>query len=137
MTQDRPGAQHDVEALGGLCQTLGFETTLRTDPTAQVRGSPEPLEVLQRKGTLQPDPGDSLLGLLPIVGRKCTPILPVACTHRCEPTSLPLEVQSPGPLPPPTLAPAQGSSWTLRFFLGGSLVPSQAAVGSLLSPHGP
>ncbi|KAI4551361.1 hypothetical protein MJT46_017613 [Ovis ammon polii x Ovis aries] len=35
VTQDRPGAQHDVEALGGLCQTLGFETTLRTDPTAQ------------------------------------------------------------------------------------------------------
>ncbi|XP_008062113.2 caspase-14 [Carlito syrichta] len=31
----RPGAQHDVEALGGLCQALGFETTLRTDPTAQ------------------------------------------------------------------------------------------------------
>ncbi|XP_040122303.1 putative caspase-16 [Oryx dammah] len=35
VTQDRPGAQHDVEALGGLCQALGFETTLRTDPTAQ------------------------------------------------------------------------------------------------------
>ncbi|XP_036166516.1 caspase-14-like [Myotis myotis] len=33
--RDRPGAQCDVEALGGLCQTLGFETTLRTDPTAQ------------------------------------------------------------------------------------------------------
>ncbi|XP_045398360.1 putative caspase-16 [Lemur catta] len=33
--QDRPGAQHDVEALRGLCQALGFETTLRTDPTAQ------------------------------------------------------------------------------------------------------
>ncbi|XP_036265772.1 caspase-2 isoform X1 [Pipistrellus kuhlii] len=33
--RDRPGAQRDVEALGGLCQTLGFETTLRTDPTAQ------------------------------------------------------------------------------------------------------
>ncbi|XP_075850987.1 putative caspase-16 [Microcebus murinus] len=31
----RPGAQHDVEALRGLCQALGFETTLRTDPTAQ------------------------------------------------------------------------------------------------------
>ncbi|XP_059548868.1 caspase-14-like isoform X3 [Myotis daubentonii] len=35
VTRDRPGAQRDVEALGGLCQTLGFETTLRTDPTAQ------------------------------------------------------------------------------------------------------
>lgn len=46
MTQGRLGAQHDVEALGGLCQALGFETTLRTDPTAQVRGSPEPLKVL-------------------------------------------------------------------------------------------
>lgn len=33
----RPGAQHDVEALGGLCQALNFKTTLRTDPTAQVR----------------------------------------------------------------------------------------------------
>ncbi|XP_003790870.1 caspase-14-like [Otolemur garnettii] len=33
--QGRPGAQHDVEALGRLCQTLGFETTLRMDPTAQ------------------------------------------------------------------------------------------------------
>ncbi|XP_053410242.1 caspase-14-like isoform X2 [Nycticebus coucang] len=33
--QGRPGAQHDVEALGGLCQTLGFETTLRMDPTVQ------------------------------------------------------------------------------------------------------
>ncbi|XP_066131211.1 caspase-14-like isoform X1 [Saccopteryx bilineata] len=33
--QDRPGAQHDVEALGGLCQNLGFKTTLKTDPTAQ------------------------------------------------------------------------------------------------------
>ncbi|XP_015414025.1 PREDICTED: caspase-14 isoform X2 [Myotis davidii] len=33
--RDRPGAQRDVEALEGLCQTLGFETTLRTDPTAQ------------------------------------------------------------------------------------------------------
>ncbi|XP_053527511.1 putative caspase-16 isoform X2 [Artibeus jamaicensis] len=33
--RDRPGAQHDVDALGGLCQALGFETTLRTDPTAQ------------------------------------------------------------------------------------------------------
>ncbi|XP_047569873.1 uncharacterized protein LOC125090821 isoform X1 [Lutra lutra] len=31
----RPGAQHDVEALGGLCQALNFKTTLRTDPTAQ------------------------------------------------------------------------------------------------------
>ncbi|XP_032183858.1 uncharacterized protein LOC116581003 isoform X2 [Mustela erminea] len=30
-----PGAQHDVEALGGLCQALNFKTTLRTDPTAQ------------------------------------------------------------------------------------------------------
>ncbi|XP_074237801.1 uncharacterized protein LOC101040127 isoform X1 [Saimiri boliviensis] len=33
--QGRPGAQHDVEALGGLCQALGFETTVRTNPTAQ------------------------------------------------------------------------------------------------------
>ncbi|XP_054445110.1 caspase-2-like [Pteronotus mesoamericanus] len=33
--RDRPGAQHDVDALGDLCQALGFETTLRTDPTAQ------------------------------------------------------------------------------------------------------
>ncbi|XP_008248858.2 caspase-14 isoform X1 [Oryctolagus cuniculus] len=33
--RDRPGAERDVEALGGLCQALGFETTLRTDPTAQ------------------------------------------------------------------------------------------------------
>ncbi|XP_019488420.1 PREDICTED: uncharacterized protein LOC109376764 isoform X1 [Hipposideros armiger] len=32
---DRPGAQHDVKALRDLCQALGFETTLRTDPTAQ------------------------------------------------------------------------------------------------------
>lgn len=32
---DRPGAQHDVEALRGLCQALNFKTTLRTDPTAQ------------------------------------------------------------------------------------------------------
>uniref|UniRef100_A0A8C4LAV2 Caspase family p20 domain-containing protein n=1 Tax=Equus asinus asinus TaxID=83772 RepID=A0A8C4LAV2_EQUAS len=31
----RSGAQHDVEALRGLCQALGFETTLTTDPTAQ------------------------------------------------------------------------------------------------------
>nr|XP_035122598.2 uncharacterized protein LOC100403233 isoform X3 [Callithrix jacchus] len=31
----RPGAQHDVEALGGLCRALGFETTVRTNPTAQ------------------------------------------------------------------------------------------------------
>ncbi|XP_047694367.1 caspase-14-like isoform X1 [Prionailurus viverrinus] len=31
----RPGAQHDVEALGALCQALSFKTTLRTDPTAQ------------------------------------------------------------------------------------------------------
>ncbi|XP_023472225.2 uncharacterized protein CASP16 isoform X1 [Equus caballus] len=31
----RSGAQHDVEALWGLCQALGFETTLMTDPTAQ------------------------------------------------------------------------------------------------------
>lgn len=44
--RDRPGAQHDVKALRDLCQALGFETTLRTDPTAQVRGSLEPLVVL-------------------------------------------------------------------------------------------
>ncbi|XP_015977758.2 uncharacterized protein LOC107498778 isoform X2 [Rousettus aegyptiacus] len=31
----RSGAQHDVKALGGLCQALGFKTTLRTNPTAQ------------------------------------------------------------------------------------------------------
>ncbi|XP_014437403.1 uncharacterized protein LOC102472505 isoform X1 [Tupaia chinensis] len=36
----RPGAQCDVEVLGGLCQALGFETTLRTDPTAQGTGTP-------------------------------------------------------------------------------------------------
>ncbi|XP_062954984.1 uncharacterized protein LOC134379768 isoform X2 [Cynocephalus volans] len=35
VTQDRPGAQYDLEMLGGLCQALGFETILRTDPTAQ------------------------------------------------------------------------------------------------------
>nr|XP_020726996.1 caspase-14-like isoform X2 [Odocoileus virginianus texanus] len=35
VTQGRPGAQHDVEALGGLCQALGFKTALRTDPAAQ------------------------------------------------------------------------------------------------------
>ncbi|XP_065780252.1 uncharacterized protein [Muntiacus reevesi] len=35
VTQGRPGAQHDVEALGGLCQALGFETALRTDPAGQ------------------------------------------------------------------------------------------------------
>ncbi|XP_047636694.1 caspase-14-like [Phacochoerus africanus] len=34
--QDRPGALRDVEALGDLCQALGFETTLKMDPTAQV-----------------------------------------------------------------------------------------------------
>ncbi|XP_037588214.1 uncharacterized protein LOC108290983 isoform X2 [Cebus imitator] len=33
--QGRPGAQHDVEALGDLCRALGFETTVKTDPTAQ------------------------------------------------------------------------------------------------------
>ncbi|OBS82383.1 hypothetical protein A6R68_23621, partial [Neotoma lepida] len=33
--QDRPGTQHDVAALEGLCQVLGFKVTLRTDPTAQ------------------------------------------------------------------------------------------------------
>lgn len=33
--QDRPGAKQDVEALKGLCQALGFETTVRIDPTAQ------------------------------------------------------------------------------------------------------
>ncbi|XP_039741051.1 caspase-14-like isoform X2 [Pteropus medius] len=33
--RDRSGAQHDVKALGGLCQALGFKTTLRTNPTAQ------------------------------------------------------------------------------------------------------
>ncbi|XP_006897552.1 PREDICTED: caspase-14 [Elephantulus edwardii] len=33
--QDRSGAQHDVEALRSLCQTLGFKTTVRTDLTAQ------------------------------------------------------------------------------------------------------
>ncbi|XP_029805375.1 uncharacterized protein LOC115299969 [Suricata suricatta] len=31
----RPGAQHDVEALGTLCRALSFKTTLRADPTAQ------------------------------------------------------------------------------------------------------
>ncbi|XP_004691854.1 PREDICTED: uncharacterized protein LOC101637327 [Condylura cristata] len=31
----RPGAEQDLAALGDLCQTLGFKTTLRTDPTAQ------------------------------------------------------------------------------------------------------
>ncbi|VFV47201.1 PREDICTED: hypothetical protein LOC100068977, partial [Lynx pardinus] len=31
----RPGAQHDVEALGTLRQALSFKTTLSTDPTAQ------------------------------------------------------------------------------------------------------
>ncbi|XP_006874042.1 PREDICTED: caspase-14 [Chrysochloris asiatica] len=35
MIRGRPGAQCDMEALGSLCQTLGFETTVRTDPTAQ------------------------------------------------------------------------------------------------------
>ncbi|XP_010601911.1 caspase-14 [Fukomys damarensis] len=35
VVQDRPGAQNDVEALGDLCQALGFQTTVRTDPTAQ------------------------------------------------------------------------------------------------------
>ncbi|XP_021590567.3 caspase-14 [Ictidomys tridecemlineatus] len=33
--QDRPGAQHDVKALGDLCRALGFKITLRMDPTAQ------------------------------------------------------------------------------------------------------
>ncbi|XP_052615181.1 caspase-14-like [Peromyscus californicus insignis] len=33
--QDRLGTQHDVAALGDLCQALGFKVTLRTDPTAQ------------------------------------------------------------------------------------------------------
>ncbi|XP_049759477.1 caspase-14-like isoform X2 [Elephas maximus indicus] len=33
--QGRSGAQHDVEALGSLCQSLGFKTTVRMDPTAQ------------------------------------------------------------------------------------------------------
>ncbi|KAL1780225.1 caspase-14-like isoform X1 [Sigmodon hispidus] len=33
--QDRLGTQHDVVALGDLCQALGFKVTLRTDPTAQ------------------------------------------------------------------------------------------------------
>ncbi|XP_076996435.1 uncharacterized protein LOC143666778 [Tamandua tetradactyla] len=37
--RDRPGAQRDVEALECLCQALGFETTLRIDPAAQVWGS--------------------------------------------------------------------------------------------------
>ncbi|XP_060220043.1 caspase-14-like isoform X2 [Meriones unguiculatus] len=35
VTQDRPGAQHDVAALRDLCQALGFKVTLRTDPSAQ------------------------------------------------------------------------------------------------------
>ncbi|XP_016050276.2 caspase-6 isoform X2 [Erinaceus europaeus] len=33
--RERPGAQRDVEALRGLCESLGFQTVLRTDPTAQ------------------------------------------------------------------------------------------------------
>nr|XP_020027460.1 caspase-14-like isoform X3 [Castor canadensis] len=35
VTRDRPGTQHDVAALGDLCQALGFKVTLRMDPTAQ------------------------------------------------------------------------------------------------------
>uniref|UniRef100_A0A8C0R813 Caspase-14-like n=1 Tax=Canis lupus dingo TaxID=286419 RepID=A0A8C0R813_CANLU len=33
--RSRPGAKHDVEALGSLCQALNFKITLRTNPTAQ------------------------------------------------------------------------------------------------------
>ncbi|KAG8506423.1 Caspase-14 [Galemys pyrenaicus] len=35
VVRGRPGAELDVAALGGLCQALGFKTTLRTDPAAQ------------------------------------------------------------------------------------------------------
>lgn len=44
------GAQHGVAALRDLCQALGFKVTLRTNPSAQVGGSPK-LVVLGRKGT--------------------------------------------------------------------------------------
>ena len=60
MIQDRPGALRDVEALGDLCQALGFETTLKMDPTAQVRGSPS---YALKEGHPCQDPGDSHLGL--------------------------------------------------------------------------
>ncbi|XP_055991095.1 uncharacterized protein LOC130042875 [Sorex fumeus] len=39
VVRGRPGAWCDVEALRGLCQALGFQTTVRTDATAQVRAS--------------------------------------------------------------------------------------------------
>ncbi|XP_004604439.1 caspase-8-like [Sorex araneus] len=35
VVRGRPGALRDVEALRGLCQALGFQTTVRTDATAQ------------------------------------------------------------------------------------------------------
>lgn len=39
-----------MAALRDLCQALGFKVTLRTNPSAQVGGSPK-LVVLGRKGT--------------------------------------------------------------------------------------
>lgn len=39
-----------MTALRDLCQALGFKVTLRTNPSAQVGGSPK-LVVLGRKGT--------------------------------------------------------------------------------------
>jgi hypothetical protein len=54
VTRDRPGTQHDVAALGDLCQALGFKVTLRMDPTAQVKGRSGPLVILRKKGSSFP-----------------------------------------------------------------------------------
>ena len=75
-------------------------------PYSPGEGKPRTSGGALRKRIPHQDPGNSLLSLLPIVGRKCTPkssLHPPCCTHP-EPTSLPLEAQSPGTLKPPTLA---------------------------------
>lgn len=76
VTQGRPGAARDVEALGGLCRTLGFQTTLRIDPTVQVRGSPEHV-VEALKGC--PRTGRTV-GNLPFTG---SAFLSLICSHYC------------------------------------------------------
>lgn len=52
-----------MEALGDLCQALGFEAAVRTDPTAQIRRNTELLVVLGKKAILPLELWGYLLGL--------------------------------------------------------------------------
>lgn len=62
-----------MAALRDLCQALGFKVSLRTNPSAQVGGSPK-LVVLGRKGTPALGPWNSPSWVPPTSQAGSTPV---------------------------------------------------------------